>query len=125
MHRLNTKQREQLYETCKGERDFPSCALCGLPIHAGQQWDVSHDRYLPRAIGGKIDGVAHRRCNRLHNNRFDTPLVAKRKRVRQKHIGAYRVSRPMIGSRESQIKLHINSPPTWRDSGRPLFKPRG
>jgi hypothetical protein len=120
--RLTTKQREELYDACKGEREFPPCALCGLPIFAGQQWDVSHDKYLPGALGGKVDGISHRRCNRLHNNRHDTPLVAKRKRIRQKHIGAYRVSRPMIGARESDIKLHFGKPPTWRDSGRPLFK---
>ena len=123
MPKLSTKQSEKLYDHYRGDMLFPACSLCSLPIYPGQQWDKSHDKYLPKALGGELVGLAHRRCNRLWNNRHDTPLVAKVKRIRQKHIGAHRsTSRPIAGTHASGIKLHMNSPPTWRDSGRPLWK---
>jgi len=107
--RLTSKDREKLYDTCRGEREFPPCAICGLEIHPGQDWDKSHDKHLPKALGGKVDGIAHRRCNREHNNRVDTPRIAKAKRQRQKHIGAHRsASRPIPGSRASGIRRRMN-----------------
>lgn len=94
-HRLTASQRESLYdaEVEKAIADsrglFPICRLCDLPISPGQRWHDNHDKYLPHAIGGERDGISHARCNLRHNHEHDTPLVAKVKRIRRKHIGAY------------------------------------
>lgn len=102
--RRSSRQREEFYDRCRGDQEFPLCNLCALPIHPGQDWDVSHDKHLPRALGGAVAGIAHRRCNRLWNNRHDTPLIAKNKRRRQKHIGAWRPQQTIVGSRLSGWK---------------------
>lgn len=95
-HRLTSSQREALWDrecakaVAGGNGQFPICNLCALPIFPGQRWHESHNKFLPHAIGGDVDGIAHERCNLNHNHTHDTPLVAKVKRIRQKHIGAYR-----------------------------------
>ncbi len=108
MPRLTATRREEIYDAARGEREHPICKLCDLPIVPGQEWDVSHDKHLPKALGGKVDGIAHRRCNREHGHSHDTPLVAKAKRIRQKHIGAWQPRTVMPGSRESGLKRKMN-----------------
>lgn len=129
--RLTTRQREALYESEAqkareaGRGEFPICALCDLPIFPGQRWHDNHDKYLPHALGGKRDGISHERCNLDHGHRIATPQVAKNKRQRQKHIGAWRTSRPMVGSKASGIKLPMNqSGPILRSTGQPLWRTR-
>jgi hypothetical protein len=112
--RLTNKQREALWDTeclkslVHGRGRFPICALCELPITPGQQWHSNHDRHLPRALGGALDGLSHARCNESHNHDHDTPLAAKAKRIRQKHIGAWRSARPMQGGRNGKLKKKID-----------------
>lgn len=106
---LTTKQREQLYDSCRGSNIFPACNICKLPIGPGQKWHQSHDPLLPGAIGGKVTGIAHSRCNLEHAHAIDVPLIAKNKRQRQKHIGAFRSSsRPMPGTKRSGIRKRMN-----------------
>lgn len=94
-HRLTASQREDLYDAevvkaiAAKRGEFPICRLCDNPIGPGQKWADNHDKYLPHAIGGDRDGISHKRCNERWNNIHDTPLVAKVKRIRRKHIGAY------------------------------------
>jgi hypothetical protein len=64
----------------------PDCNLCHLPVFPGDDWDESHVP-VPKALGGKATGVAHRLCNRRHNNLDVTPRVAKAKRQHRKHVG--------------------------------------
>lgn len=124
-HRLTNKQREELYDgeaakaVAAGLGPYPICNLCVLPITPGQKWHDNHDKYLPHALGGQRDGISHKRCNERHNNEHDTPLVAKVKRTRQKFIGAWRTSRPMVGSRASGIKLAMNGAVLNRATGQP------
>lgn len=99
MPRLTNKQREELYDRCRGEREFPLCNICFVEITTGQRWHESHNPYLPKALGGLIDGIAHDRCNFKHAREYDVPLIAKAKRIRQKHIGAYRSRQPIAGWR--------------------------
>lgn len=54
-----------------------------------------------------------------HAHSHDLPLIAKVKRIRQKHIGAWQSPRPMVGSRESNIKISMRGPPIDRRSGQP------
>ena len=60
--KLSTTKREKLYDLWRGTAEHPTCNLCSLPITAGQDWDESHNPHLPRALGGKVTGLAHRRC---------------------------------------------------------------
>jgi hypothetical protein len=124
---LSTRAREQLYNAeVKKARDakrgeFPICRLCDLPITPGQKWDANHQAHMPRWLGGVIDGLSHRRCNRAHNARHDTPKFHKNNRLRQKHIGAHRSAQPMRFGRDSAIKLRMNGTPVYRDSGKPVL----
>ena len=120
--RLTSAQREDLYDCevakalASGRGQFPICRLCDLPIFPGQQWHDNHDRYLPHAIGGERDGISHARCNLNHNHTHDTPLVAKVKRQRRKHIGAHLPAFRLIpGSKGSGIRKRINGE-VWREN---------
>lgn len=86
--------RERIYEAACVDTDGkpakqPDCNICGLPVFPGDAWDISH-MPVPAALGGEKAGVAHRDCNQLHNNQVVTPMVAKTKRQRRKHVGAER-----------------------------------
>lgn len=114
-HRLTSAQREELWDreaakaSAAGRGSHPICNLCDCPIFIGRDWHESHNKFLPHAIGGEPDGIAHDLCNRRHNNEFDTPLVAKVKRIRWKHIGAQLQSRnPIPGGRHDRLKRKID-----------------
>ena len=90
--RFGTKRREALWQ-CEqlaaykaGRGNFPICVHCDQPVTIGQAWDESHIA-VPAALGGKTVGVGHRLCNRLDNNKSVTPMVARVKRVRLRHLG--------------------------------------
>jgi hypothetical protein len=108
--RLSSKQREQLYQAEAekareaGRGEFPICRLCNMPIIAGSLWDANHEANKPHWLGGEIDGISHKRCNRLHNNQVDTPLFAKSERVRKKHLDFTRSRSPMRGGRNDTIR---------------------
>lgn len=114
--RLTASQREDLYDAevakaiASGRGQFPICAICGNGIFPGQNWHESHNKFLPHAIGGEADGIAHDRCNLDHAHAVDVPLIAKVKRIRQKHIGAN--IRPIFNrlpcGRDSQWRKKIN-----------------
>ncbi len=129
MTRLSSTKREQLYdaEALKaresGKGELPICNICGLPIDGVKQaWHESHDPTKPRWLGGEVTGIAHKRCNLDHAYSIDTPLFHKSNRVRQKYIGAkVRKSRPMVGTKDSGIKLRIGGGrPIDRRTGREL-----
>lgn len=64
-------------------------------------------------------------CWREKTSEHDIPSIAKTKRVQDMVRGIRKTSfRSLLGSRASGIKLHMSGPPTWRDSGRPLWRPR-
>lgn len=114
--RLSTRDRERLYDAeaamafVLGRGDLPICNICGDPIDGVKSaWDESHDPQIPHWLGGEVTGIAHRRCNRQHNNEHDTPLFWKTKRVRQRHIGAHVArSRPLPGGRGDYLKKKIS-----------------
>ncbi len=114
MTRLSSTKREQLYdaESLKareeGKGDLPICNICGLPIDGVRSaWDESHDPSIPRWLGGAVTGIAHRRCNRKHNNDHDTPLYAKSGRQRRMNIGAKRSQFPLPGGRDDRLRKKI------------------
>jgi hypothetical protein len=90
--RFGTKKREALYQREElaahfaGRGQYPICNLCDLPVMPGQAWDESHVG-APKSLGGTSTGIAHRRCNHEHGAAVVTPMVAKAKRNRRKHVG--------------------------------------
>ena len=89
--RFTSKKREALYQ-CEalaaykaGLGKFPICVHCHQPV-TGKGWDESHVG-APAALGGTQVGVGHRICNQLDNNLNVTPMVARVKRVRLRHLG--------------------------------------
>ena len=101
---LSSTAREKLYDRCRGDNKFPICNLCGTPVDGTREaWDESHAG-APYCFGGTDTGVAHRACNRRHNNEVVTPAYAKAARVRRTHIGASVSDYPMPGGRNDSIK---------------------
>lgn len=86
------------------------CHLCSMKVVPGEDWDVSHD--IPLEAGGKDDAtnwfVAHRKCHRVHTSTVDAPLIAKVKRIHQRHIGAKKSKSPMPLGRSSQWKRKMD-----------------
>ncbi len=101
---LSSTDREKLYDRCRGDNEFPICNLCGLPVDGIRQaWDESHFP-IAATFGGTETGVAHRACNRRHNNEVVTPQNAKANRVRRNFIGASVSQNPMRGGRSDSLK---------------------
>lgn len=126
---LSSRAREQLYDAeaakarAAGLGNLPICNICKLPVDGVRsRWHESHDPHIPKWLGGEVTGIAHARCNLEHAYRIDTPLFHKNNRIRQKFIGAKtRKSRPMVGTRDSNIKLRVGGGrPIDRRTGREL-----
>lgn len=112
--RSRTKQREALYASechkalASGRGEHPICKLCDLPITPGSLWDINHEAHKPKWLGGVVDGISHRRCNRIHNHTIDTPLYAKSERQRKRHLDLPRSANPVPGGREDRLKKCMN-----------------
>jgi len=103
--RITSKVRADIFLRHNGV-----CHLCSLKVHPGEEWDVSHE--IPLEAGGKDDEtnwlVAHRKCHRHHTAKVDAPLIAKVKRIHQRHIGAKKSKNPLPGSRNSLWKRKMD-----------------
>lgn len=123
--RLSTRQREKLYESeAQKAREadrgkHPICNICGYQILPGRSWDESHDPSKPKWLGGLVTGIAHRKCNQLHNNRVDTPLYAKSERQRTKFLDLKRSRSPVPGGRYDSIKRTMSGRVVDRATGQP------
>ena len=123
----STTKRQKLYDSevakakAAGRGDLPICNICDCPIGIGQAWHESHDPDgIPKAWGGTITGMAHAKCNLDHGAKVVTPMVAKGKRARAKHTGAYRSQNPLPGGRNSPIKIRMDGTVVNRFTGEPI-----
>lgn len=94
------------------------CHLCNMKVVPGEEWDVSHE--IPLEAGGSDTPdnwyVAHRKCHRTHTATVDAPLIAKVKRIHQRHIGAKPKSKnPLPGSKNSKWKRRMDGTVVRRD----------
>jgi len=103
--RITAKMRADIFLSRNG-----CCHLCSIKVVPGEDWDVSHD--IPLEVGGKDDAtnwfVAHRKCHRVHTSTVDAPLIAKVKRIHQKHVGAKKTRSPMPLGRNSKFKRKMD-----------------
>jgi hypothetical protein len=103
--RITAKMRADIFMNRGG-----ICHLCNMKVVPGEDWDVSHE--IPLEAGGKDDAtnwlVAHRKCHRVHTSTVDAPLIAKVKRIHQRHIGAKKSKSPMLMGRNSQWKRKMD-----------------
>ena len=111
--RITAKKRADIFL-----RDGGICHMCKLRVDSGQEWDISHE--IPLEAGGKDDEtnwfVAHRKCHREHTAKVDMPLIAKVKRIHQKHIGAKKTRTPMPMGRNSQWKKKLDGTVVRREN---------
>lgn len=104
--RISTKDRIRLFEEKKG-----ICHICGLKVHVGQDWELSH--VIPLACGGDDEwsnyDVAHKTCHRELTAKVDIPTIAKVARIRAKHLGAKLPSRNTLpGGKNSEWKRTLD-----------------
>ena len=111
LNRHSPKYREMLWVACLDDMGKVLCNLCGMPVRCGDDWDESHVG-APAALGGVTVGIAHRRCNQQDNHQNITPMVAKTRRQKRKHLGIAGpglTDRPMpCGKRSKQKKTFRN-----------------
>jgi hypothetical protein len=107
--RLSSTAREALYDRCRGDKEFPDCNICGLPVDGVRQaWHESHDPDgPPHCFGGTETGIAHAECNLRHGAEVVVPMDAKATRIRQNFIGASVSRFPMRGGRNDSIKRKV------------------
>jgi hypothetical protein len=121
--RLNTTQRRILYEDAvkaarAAGREHPACNLCPHPIEPGQSWDESHDPQKPRWLCDEpASEIAHSRCNRIWNNRHDTPLYAKSNRQRDKFRDIKRSRNPLPGGKDDPRRRTVAGEVVDRETG--------
>lgn len=110
--RITAKMRADIFLRHNG-----MCHLCQMKVIPGEDWDVSHE--IPLEAGGSDTAdnwyVAHRKCHRTHTATVDAPLIAKVKRIHQRHIGAKKSRNPLPGGRNSMFKKKMDGSVVRRD----------
>jgi 5-methylcytosine-specific restriction protein A len=101
--KLSTRQRLAVWERCAGR------CVCGRKVQVAERWQADH----PRALGlsGPDDPdllVVLGPCCTASKNAADIHAIARAKRMKARHVGAYRSKRPFRGWRR------FNGERVWR-----------
>jgi len=122
--RLSTSQREELYDRVRGTEQYPRCHLCQMLVLPGDRWVASHE--LSPHLGGNVEPefIAHASCNARFAAEIEVPSIARNRRVRQRHIGAYVSRHPMPGGRDDPRKRTVDGRVVERRTGAP-WRPEG
>lgn len=128
------KVKRQAFERCKDLAGVPRCESCTAALGPGNinyddRLDGECDHDLADGLGGEpVLANCVVRCKTCHRKktRVDRRLIAKGKRVSERHFGMRPVPRQVIfGSRASGYRKPMNGgAPIVRATGRPLFQPR-
>jgi len=98
------KVKAAAFERAKG-----FCEGCGAKLATGR---IEYDHRVPDALGGKptLDNcvVLCKPCHGEKTARGDVPRIAKAKRQRDRHIGAYTTKSVIPGSRKSKWKRKLD-----------------
>ncbi len=102
---MSTMRRLRIWERHKGV-----CVLCKVKIDGVREpWIIEHVRAL--GLGGADDdancGPAHEDCRRAKDKK-DVASIAKAKRMKARHVGAFRSTSPMPGSKRSRFRKRMN-----------------
>jgi 5-methylcytosine-specific restriction enzyme A len=118
--RLSTTERTAMYDAARGEKAYPVCPRCNMPVFPGDRWNAGHE--LSPELGGKnvADRVEHARCNHDFAANYEVPLIAKNKRVRARFIGAFRSQSPLPGGRDDVLKKTFSGLVVDRRTGQPF-----
>lgn len=112
--RLSTRERQRCFDDANG-----ICHLCEMPIAPGEGFEVSHP--IPLAAGGDDTPdnrrPAHVKCHARQTATIDAPRIAKTKRQRAKHTGAYR---PKSSLSNSRLKKKMDGSVVDRRTGEPV-----
>ncbi len=103
---FSRKTKAEAFARAKGK-----CESCSVKIRPGV--GPEYDHIIPDAVDGGNDlsncKVLCFNCHGAKTAKSDVPEIARTKRVRDKHIGAFvKSGRPMPGSKASGIKKKMN-----------------
>lgn len=119
--RWSAKARLRIFLAAAGK-----CHVCGGKITETEGWDLDH--IVPLGLGGEDEEAnlapAHRKgCHSAKTAHHDVPNIARAVRREQRHKGIRKQpSRPMPGSRDSNIKIRMDGTAVYRDTGMPVHR---
>jgi 5-methylcytosine-specific restriction enzyme A len=98
---------------------------CGAKLTGG---NIFYEHIAPDRLGGLNDlsncAVLCKTCWQLKTVGYDRPKIDKARRQRDLARGI-RARSKLPGGRDSDVKIRINAPPVYRDTGRPVFQRGG
>lgn len=110
-HEFSSKVRLAAWQRCGGK-----CEKCPTILRPGK---FQYDHVIPQEFGGEstLDNcqVLCSACHSEKTFKQDIPAIAKSNRVRAKHLGLKKSSRPMAGSRNSPWKRKMSGEIVRRD----------
>ena len=102
---FSRKTMAEAFDRAKGK------CICGVKLSV--RTGIHYDHIIPDAVdgGNSVENCQPlcKSCHGVKTAKSDVPEIARTKRVRDKHIGAFKKSgRPMPGSKASGIKKKMN-----------------
>lgn len=98
------------------ERHGGKCAVCTRKIGPADKWQADHTVAVING-GPNAEGNLRLLCDWCHKGKTASDVAAKSKtaRIRAKHLGLAKPSRPMAGSRDSKFKRKVSGEVVLRE----------